>query len=94
MKLPDIPALLALDSFQPADADPHIVIDDEICQEPCTQRSCLTVCPADVFSEHDGRIVPHPAGCLECGTCVLSCVPGALTWHYPDGSHGVRYRYG
>jgi ferredoxin like protein len=40
------------------------------------------------------RMVVEFAGCLECGTCMVSCRHGALTWQMPRGGYGVRYRYG
>lgn len=88
------PELLALDHFDIDEGHPHIEIDHEVCAARCTTRWCLTVCPADVYREQDGRVVPDFAACLECGTCVVACVPEALSWHYPDGGFGVQYRYG
>ena len=34
------------------------------------------------------------AGCLECGTCLIACNEGALSWSYPKGDYGVQYRFG
>jgi ferredoxin like protein len=94
MNIPPVPTLLGLDHFDVDKDHPHIAIDHDVCETRCTRRSCLTVCPADVYTEEEGRIIPDTAACLECGTCVIACVPEALSWHYPDGTHGVQYRYG
>lgn len=94
MNLPSVPARLALNRYQVDDEHPHIAIDNDICEARCTQRSCLTVCPADVYTEQEGRVIPDAAACLECGACVIACVPEALSWCYPEGTHGVQYRYG
>ena len=34
------------------------------------------------------------AACLECGACLAVADPGALTWRYPRGGMGVRFRLG
>ncbi|HVX22166.1 MAG TPA: 4Fe-4S dicluster domain-containing protein [Acidimicrobiales bacterium] len=90
-----VPGLLALDHYELDEGRPHISIDHDVCRTRCTVRACLTVCPADVYREEDdGRIVPDVAGCLECGTCVVTCLPEALSWRYPGGGKGIQYRYG
>jgi ferredoxin like protein len=33
-------------------------------------------------------------GCLECGTCKVVCDRDAVSWRYPRGGYGVRYRWG
>ena len=78
------------------DTASHIEIDAERCRERCTERPCLHVCPASLYEwnvETDQMVVEF-AGCLECGTCLVACQEGALTWRMPRGGYGVRYRYG
>ena len=84
---------LALDKFAVDEGKPHISINNELCQT-CTDRACLRVCPAGLYSEQDNGIIVEWAGCLECGTCRVVCSPGALTWHYPRGGFGIVYRQG
>ncbi len=86
---------LALDAFK-TDKESHITIDHEICRSKCTAKHCLTVCPGHLytFNEDENEIVVEYAGCLECGTCMIACAPGAITWRYPRGDFGVQYRYG
>ena len=94
MKAPPLAGLLSLDRFELDEDHPHIVVNSEICEAACTRRPCLTICPAEVYREQDGRVVAGFAACLECGTCVVVCPPGAVSWNYPSGGHGVHYRYG
>ncbi len=94
MNVPSVTGLLALNRFELDEGHPHISVDNEICEVSCTLRPCLTICPAEVYREHDGRVVADFAACLECGTCVIACPPEAISWHYPRGGLGVQYRYG
>jgi ferredoxin like protein len=88
----NIEAKLALDTFR-VDDEAHIVIDQQICARACTTRSCLFVCPADLYClDGEARITVNWEGCLECGTCMISCEPGALSWQYPRSGFGVQYR--
>jgi len=43
-------------------------------------RLCVEVCPHNVFemAGKEAELV-RPDKCMECGACVLNCVPGALT---------------
>ena len=86
---------LTLDAFK-HDSESHIEIDEIVCRERCTERYCIRVCPAALYewNEETDRMVVEFAGCLECGTCLVACRDGALTWHLPRGGYGVRYRYG
>ena len=86
---------LALDAFK-TDKESHITINHEICRSRCDLRPCLFVCPAHLYSyneEHDEMVVEY-AGCLECGTCLVACKEGALSWSYPRGDYGIQYRFG
>jgi ferredoxin like protein len=87
-----IDAKLGLDVFK-LDKEPHIVIDHEICRTECKKKTCITVCPADLYQLNDeGDIVVNWEGCLECGTCLICCDDRALSWVYPRGEMGVQYR--
>jgi ferredoxin like protein len=74
----------------------HIKINHEICRKACTKRSCLHVCPGNLYSYNTelDEIVVEFTGCLECGTCRVACIEGAIEWQYPGGGYGVQYRYG
>jgi len=76
-------------------ADSHIVPDQSRCAD-CDTRPCIAACPAELWALNDetGEVTVEFAGCLECGTCLLVCPHDAVTWHYPDGTFGVQYRYG
>jgi ferredoxin like protein len=87
-------AKLGLNVFS-IDEEPHIIINQEICQAECQIRYCLQVCPAELYTlDMQGKVQVKYEGCLECGTCLIACRHEALTWHYPRAGHGVQYRFG
>ncbi len=91
----NIEAKLGLDVFQVDGEQPHIVVNHDVCQARCAIRYCLHVCPANLYSlDEAGRVLVNYEGCLECGTCLIACLPEALTWHYPRAGYGVQYRFG
>lgn len=73
---------------------PHIRINEEICSNVCKTRFCTFICPAGCFEydEEQGRVIFSFEGCLECGTCLLSCEEKAIDWNYPEGGFGVIFR--
>jgi ferredoxin like protein len=84
---------LALNLFH-VDKKPHIEIDQEICRK-CQHKACLYVCPVENYTlNEDGDVVFAWEGCLECGTCRITCDQGAISWDYPAGSYGIIYRLG
>ncbi|WP_148895814.1 4Fe-4S dicluster domain-containing protein [Geothermobacter ehrlichii] len=82
-------------AFNP-DIKAHIVLNDEICISKCKERYCTFVCPAScfVYEEESSKVVFSFEGCLECGTCRISCEEGALDWNHPEGGYGVVFRLG
>ena len=76
-----------------ADPEPHIIVDAERCTL-CDVRPCVLSCPAGLFVWEGGQMVFNCEGCLECGTCKVVCDREAVTWRYPRGGYGVRYRWG
>jgi len=72
----------------------HIVVDGRKCAD-CSTRGCVVACPANLFvPTADGGIVFNYEQCFECGTCYLVCnEEGAITWHYPEGGHGVVFHH-
>jgi ferredoxin like protein len=90
----NIEAKLGLNVFK-LDTESHITINQEICQAECQIRPCLHVCPANLYTlDREGKVQVEYEGCLECGTCLIACSRGALTWHYPEAGFGVQYRFG
>jgi ferredoxin like protein len=85
---------VALDAIK-AHKESHIEVNQEACRA-CDRRVCLAVCPAELYSldEGSGLIKIEHAGCLECGTCLVVCEKGAITWRYPEPGFGIRYRHG
>lgn len=75
------------------DEHPHIILDKEICKS-CDHRACVNTCPAKcyTYSEETGRVDVVYETCLECGTCLVICDKGAVSWEYPRGGYGVCFR--
>lgn len=76
--------------------DSHIHIDHQVCRTACSVKPCLFVCPARLytFNEERDEVFVDYEGCLECGTCIIVCHEGALSWDYPQAGYGVQYRFG
>jgi len=83
---------LALNKFE-VDRDVHITVDEEACKG-CESYPCVYACPAACYVVRDGRVTFSYEGCLECGSCRISCDRDAITWVYPRGSFGISYQYG
>ncbi len=77
------------------DNNSHITVDTSLC-EKCKDKNCTYFCPANVYTiNDDGKTLSvEYENCLECGTCRICCPMGAVSWNYPEGSKGVRYRFG
>ena len=90
----NIETKLGLDVFK-IDTEPHIIINQEICAV-CEEKFCLYVCPGKLYSinREAGDMEVECSGCLECGTCMIACVHGALDWNYARGGFGVQFRFG
>ncbi|MDO4289627.1 MAG: 4Fe-4S dicluster domain-containing protein [Eggerthellaceae bacterium] len=88
-----IESKLGLDKYV-CDEQSHIALDAQVC-EGCKKRYCLTVCPARVYRQEEGSdaIQVEHLACLECGTCIAACEAGGLSWRYPQGGFGVKYRF-
>ncbi|ACL22604.1 4Fe-4S ferredoxin, iron-sulfur binding domain protein [Desulfitobacterium hafniense DCB-2] len=84
---------LSLNKFEVNEGEPHIRIDQQVCRT-CREKSCLTACPAGLYSEQNDQITVEWAGCLECGTCRIICGKKAISWEYPQGGFGIIYRQG
>jgi ferredoxin like protein len=75
------------------DTEAHIKVNREICAA-CDHRACVFSCPAGCYEWNNGsaRVDFAYESCLECGTCLVICDRDALSWNYPRGGFGVRYR--
>lgn len=86
---------LARDHFELDEDESHIEVDQALARATGVGKLLVQVCPAHVYGEApDGTITIEYAACLECGTCRAVAPPGVLTWHYPRGGFGIRYREG
>ncbi len=95
IQMMDATTLLAVDKIVIDEENPHIRIDRDICRK-CAEKPCLYVCPAALYTlDADGDVSYDYAGCLECGTCRLVCMPkGIIQWTYPRAPFGIHYRHG
>ena len=91
MKVEDKVALCAIKHHP----DSHIRLDEEKCRR-CETRICVRVCPAHLYTREgeEAEVKLDHSGCLECGTCLVICPLGAVTWCYPEPGYGIRYRRG
>ena len=83
---------LALNKFD-VDKEVHMTVCEEICSD-CDMRACIYACPADCFLLRDDHVIFSYEGCLECGSCRITCSKGAIVWVYPRGGFGICYQYG
>lgn len=83
---------LALNKYE-VDREVHITVDETKCAN-CLLKPCIYACPAECYSLREDHVTFSYEGCLECGSCLLSCPEGALHWVYPRGGFGICYQYG
>lgn len=89
-------ARLGIDKYEIDEQNSHITVEHSQCQ-PCENRPCLTVCPAEVYLWVDEKVAVRYENCLECGTCQIACDTGgnsAIDWQPPQGGFGIVFRYG
>jgi len=85
---------LFLDGFRP-DRESHLAIKDpRVCLEKCTERWCTFTCPVKTYRWEQDHITVFFEGCVECGTCRISCEFDNIEWRYPRGGFGVSFKYG
>jgi ferredoxin like protein len=75
------------------DDQPHIILNSELCRT-CDHHACVNTCPAGCYtlSAATERLDVVYETCLECGTCLVICDKGSVSWGYPRGGYGVNYR--
>ena len=84
---------LALNKYEVDEENPHIVLVDD--PDKAEFSKLIRVCPAALYKRNEaGEQTFDYAGCLECGTCLVVCPKGAVTWAYPEPGYGIRYRFG
>lgn len=93
MKKLSIEERLGTTKFIVDEGMPHIVLDKSICST-CQEKPCVKACPAGLYQVQGDSVSFDFAGCLECGTCRVVCLPKGLKWEYPRGTFGVEFRYG
>ncbi|MDY2624716.1 MAG: ferredoxin family protein [Coriobacteriales bacterium] len=90
----NVDAKLAIDKFNVDEANPHIVVKEDI--SDADFHKLMICCPAGLYKlDEDGKKSFDYAGCLECGTCRILCgKTGLEKWTFPQGTMGVEYRWG
>lgn len=79
------------------DNQQHVAIIDAIICQHCSSKTCLRICPTDVFTSSEAmenRIIVHWQRCIECGACRLACPHVNIDFDYPRGGYGVLYHEG
>jgi ferredoxin like protein len=94
MKTLSLEEKLFLDGFRP-DQESHLAIKDpRVCLDKCTAKWCTFTCPVRTYRWEQDHISIFFEGCVECGTCRVSCEFGNIEWRYPRGGFGVTFKYG
>lgn len=90
----NVDAYLGLNKYEVDEGNPHIELDAHPGAEQFLEL--VRVCPAGLYKLGPaGEQLVDFAGCLECGTCRIVGLGGAVaSWHYPAATMGVEYRYG
>ena len=85
---------LALNKYEVDEENAHIELIDEPSFEEF--QKLVRICPAALYKINDeGKQSFDYAGCLECGTCRITCGTTIIKkWENPQPTMGVQYRYG
>jgi len=79
-----------------SDPHSHITVDGDQCLK-CEDKPCLRFCSGEVYKRdpnNPAQVTVSHENCLECGTCRHGCPFQAITWTYPAGAMGVKFRFG
>ncbi len=81
------------------DEESHLSINDvdkciECEKENGNPMPCISICPANVYSWEDNKIVIGYENCVECGACRIACPYENIHWEYPKFGKGIALRYG
>jgi ferredoxin like protein len=77
----------------------HITLKDAGADSPCLKcvdKPCTKVCPAKVYEweEAHKKIVVNYENCVECGAARMICPYDNITFDWPAGGMGVKYKLG
>lgn len=93
----NVDELLAENKYNVDEDNAHIVLIDDIQELSGEEYAKLVrICPAALYKEDmEGIRRFDYAGCLECGSCRISCGSTIVKkWDNPTPTMGVVYRYG
>ncbi len=79
--------------YKPAEGC-HLCVNLENCKK-CTNKPCVSFCPAHVYewNEEEQKLLIGYENCLECGACRIGCPYQSIDWNYPEGGHGVTFKF-
>ena len=89
----DVADKLGCNRYHTDETHAHIDADKTLGETEQTAR-LTRACPAALYKfGPDGKLCFDYLGCLECGTCRLLALGGAVkSWAYPRGTLGIEYR--
>jgi ferredoxin-like protein FixX len=90
----NVDAYLGLNKYAVDEGNAHINLAPGHNREQFLEL--VRACPAALYKVDDeGEEHFDFAGCLECGTCRIVGLGGAIAdWRYPASLKGIEYRYG
>jgi ferredoxin like protein len=94
----NVESYLALNKYNVDVENAHIELNKEDLDEvdDAEFQKLVRVCPAALFKiDKDGHKSFDYAGCLECGTCRITCEDTIIRkWDNPQPTMGIEYRFG
>jgi len=88
-----VEAKLFLARYKRDDQSHLIILDNQKCLK-CKDKPCIIVCPAEVYSWEEDRLIVSYDNCVECGSCRIVCPYANIQFRYPRWGKGIGYRYG
>jgi len=92
-----MPDNIKMPHFIPDRTCSHVYLYHEQLCTTCQTKTCLTICPTQVFQlskEDSDTIEVLYRQCVECGACRLACPHKNIAFNYPKGSYGVIFHQG
>ena len=85
---------LSVNEYTVDEHAPHLRVKDMEACRLCTNRPCISICPAAVYAWEEQQLLVQCNGCLECGACRFVCLHDNIDWNYPRGGFGVTIKHG
>ncbi|MEG2627984.1 MAG: ferredoxin family protein [Raoultibacter sp.] len=90
----NVDELLSVNKYDVDEENAHIELTEELDDEEF--KKLVRVCPAALYKIDDAGVKSFDyAGCLECGTCRITCGDTLIKkWENPQPTKGIEYRFG